>query len=170
RTHVDRRDATAIACKFERSVSAFDGNSLAVPGVAQAVKVKTQDHADVEERLIADRTATKKVLNRLFMAIGCVTQFGLGQLLFDHRRLDTVERLGTSCGGRDRGGGLFHGSRILMRATDAAVAGNYRFLPAGGNRNRRSNSVFFRLPRADGGWADVSDAVSALSFHHRWGG
>ena len=67
-----------------------------MPGVPESVEVEAKHHADIEQRLIANRPAAEHVLDRLLVAVGGVGQFGLRQLLLDHSRFDAVEGLGAS--------------------------------------------------------------------------
>ena len=95
--HVERRDDAAVfAMQLLRRRRHRAG---AVPGALQFVEVEPKHHAHVEQRLIAYRTATEKVLDGLLVAVGGIRKLSLRQLFFDHGGLDLGK------------GGLARGSR-----------------------------------------------------------
>ena len=107
------------------------------------MEIEAEHHADVEQRLIAHRTAAKQVLNGLLVAVARVRQFSLRQLFFDHRSFNAVERLFARERRLSRDGGLFHDEGFPAKRSAALTTGqstHYDLLESTGFFRRSASS------------------------------
>src|SRR5215470_12577941 len=87
-THVDR-GCPPLGCARPWCIA-----QLAEPGALDPLKIETQHHAYVEQRLIAHRSAGEQVLDRLLVTVGGIGKLGLRDLFLDHCRFDERHRAG----------------------------------------------------------------------------
>jgi hypothetical protein len=65
---------------------------VANPGISDAFEVETEDYANIEKRLVANRAAREQVLDGFLVTVCSVGKLCLGHLFLNHRRTDERDR------------------------------------------------------------------------------